>query len=137
MSQSTINSLGSHTESNGYSFSYSLGELGTKTMNHPSQVFFATSGILQPDPMTIVFSLDPERKKISLFPNPASNYIDFSGDFPVPLHYQIFSVDNQLIKEGEWENKPVSVEILLSGFYMVRIFNTKTSFSTSIKFIKI
>jgi len=69
-----------------------------------------------------------EQKKIiidcKLFPNPATNYISFSG-FPTlgVTHFSILNLSGQIIMEDDTFNHSINISELTSGSYILQLQN--------------
>lgn len=71
---------------------------------------------------TVLDVEDPLSPKFTLFPNPATEYIQLDG-LNRNSHYQIFSVSGLLYDEGAIENKKINVSQLKIGTYIIQISN--------------
>ncbi len=90
--------------------------------------------------------VDEEVISLSLFPNPASIYINFrlNGDLKADAKYivEIFDMDGKPVFSQEFDQSEIELEIstLPSGQYFYRLFNADRQMDTKIfsgKFIKI
>jgi hypothetical protein len=87
----------------------------------------------------ITTAIEKEQRKdipdFKLFPNPANNFISFSGfDNEYNIHFTITNLYGQTILENDTQNHSIDVSNLASGAY---ILNVQTDTKQAIKqFIK-
>lgn len=136
VTQYAINSAGGQHFGDKNNFQYSVGEAASLTLYSINQSFYATTGVLQPDPFLINFNNELIDYAPGLFPNPALVSIQFlsakSG-----LHFKIMNAEAKILMSGIWEGRPVYVDHLPPGFYVIRVSDPDNSKFKSIKFIKI
>ena len=70
--------------------------------------------------------------KISLYPNPAQNMLEFNLS---TFSYQLYSIDGQLVETGKVTNGQISVDNLSQGHYLIAI-DTAENESQTLHFIK-
>lgn len=70
-------------------------------------------------------------KKIDVFPNPTSNYINFISQ---PKKIEIYSISGQLIESYDHPKEKINIEHLQRGNYIIKFYNDETSMGQ--KFIK-
>ena len=77
---------------------------------------------------------DEDEINISIYPNPAKQYINLNGGFENAT-YAIFSISGQLISKGTIaKGEPINVDGLVKGMYILKVVHANGSLST--EFIK-
>ena len=66
--------------------------------------------------------------KISVYPNPATDRIQFNDDRLAGIKYLIYSLEGQLISNGTIDYNSIDVNNLSSGFYYLKIGNEMIGF---------
>ncbi len=134
--QYAINCAGGQYFSNQNNFQFSVGEAASLTLFSINNQFYATSGVLQPDPFLINFNTELNVDALGLFPNPAITIIQLSSKNS-KLHFKILNAEAKILMAGIWVGKPIQIDHLPQGFYVIRLSDSENSTSKSIKFIKI
>lgn len=107
--------------SDSLSFSLSSSDVGMFGMNTPA--YFC---IDQADISSAIVSVDElERKRHSIFPNPAQNVINLVGDQFVNANYNIISNNGVIIKQGRLRNHQADISGLPNGHYFMRLKTEK------------
>lgn len=75
---------------------------------------------------------------ISLFPNPAQDFIQLKSTTQEVDHYELYSLSGKLVQNGKIFSKTQSIDIssLKSGSYIIKVFNKNQAQLQSIKMIK-
>lgn len=77
---------------------------------------------------------DTEDSRLTIYPNPAGDYISIQGDSTETTRLSIYSVAGQLIYDAAYSmGSPIDVSQLRQGVYLVRLGN---GFNTTLKFCK-
>lgn len=76
---------------------------------------------------------------LSIFPNPLSDYLDLRAvDGIMPeVRMEIYNYMGVKLLEKNYENKPINVQSLNNGFYILRVINKENGEQTILKFIKL
>jgi hypothetical protein len=70
--------------------------------------------------------IDPDVKRINVFPNPAIDYINIDmEDNYSHFNYQITDIAGRIIKWGDLQNPVVNVQDINPGNYLINIYNSQ------------
>ena len=117
-------SSGGFFSSNGYSLSYTLGELSIKTLTKSSNIL--TEGFQQGKQHKVVLPF----KDIRYFPNPVTStplHLDFYTDDGQSFIVQVYSVTGRLMAIFNYDNvvngerRDISFEGVEKGLYLIKI----------------
>jgi hypothetical protein len=137
-SQLSIDASGGHGQSSNYSFSYSLGEVTTATLKTTGGLnYFATSGVIQPDPLLIIDVKDTYLDNQILYPNPVNNTLFFFPGFSGSVNAVIYKYDGKFIKAEKLNTGSINVSEFTSGLYYIILSNTKSNSSKIYQFVKL
>lgn len=134
--QFSIDVMGGNSKSPGYSFSYSIGETSTLTLKSSGNKYFATSGVIQPDPALIIKVSEVALDAQILFPNPSDNFIRFYPGIVAGIEFAIYRYDGVLMQSGKLSNSAIDVHEFVSGLYYVRLYDVKSKFSKIYQFVR-
>lgn len=134
--QFSINATGNHTSTTNYALSYSIGEIGTLTIQNATKNLYATGGVIQPDPVILIYTEEFDRQFIQLYPNPAGEWVHLKLGAQTSLAYQIINGHGQVLLVGEWHGEPINVQELQEGLYILKGTFARTNHSFAIKFFK-
>lgn len=134
--QFSMDAAGNHISSSNYSLSYSIGEIGTLTIQNANKNLYATGGVIQPDPVILIYTESFDRQFIQLYPNPAGEWVHLKLGVQKSLAYQIINGHGQVLLVGEWHGEPINVEELHEGLYILKGTFARTNHSFAIKFFK-
>ncbi len=73
-------------------------------------------------------------EKVQIFPNPSSEFIDFSSDRKIE-YYNILDISGKMVQHGKYENQKIEIRKLPRGIYIVKILLENNSLSIE-KFVK-
>lgn len=137
LGQSAITSAGQSTVGQQYSFSFALGEVNSATLQNASKRFFATAGVMQPDPFMLVYVDEETTLRVQIFPNPAAEFIFLDPSVKELIHYQIINAEGISLLHGLWTGQALDISLLAPGLYHLdlRTPRGRTGFKT--KFIKL
>ncbi len=62
---------------------------------------------------------------ISVFPQPASNYLTLEVNLPDGLYYDLLGTNGQKVKFGDLTNEQTNVDVsnIAKGVYMLRVYD--------------
>ncbi len=126
-SQSILATSGDYFENDDISLSWTLGEPVTETLASTS--FILTQGFQQ-SKLTLVGIKDLNNQddyEISLYPNPAQNFINIKTSKFEHLNYSISDINGKLLKEvnAVSEQTELSVNELPASIYIIEIRDNK------------
>ena len=91
--QELLSCAGENGQNSSGSLTFAIGEIITETGSEGNQLL--TQGYCQPPPETANLS-DLAFTKLTISPNPFSNYVIVNGDLPVqPIRFSLCSIDGQ------------------------------------------
>ncbi|WP_406567306.1 T9SS type A sorting domain-containing protein [Chryseobacterium kimseyorum] len=70
-----------------------------------------------------------------MYPNPATDFIEFNGDLSTNSGANIYSLDGKLIRKSDLKSGKIHVTDLSPSAYFIELSGNKT-YSNSVKFIK-
>ena len=93
--------------------------------------FTRLNGVLQNCPPN---SVEEHFSVISVYPNPAKDFLEIALPLNEILSIQIYSIDGKIIKNDIHLNNVIYISNLISGWYVMKITTTKSSYLA--KFVK-
>ncbi len=135
--QYVIDANGGSAISANYSFSYSVGEISTVTLKSISKSNYGTSGVIQPDPFIIIKTEEEGFQSLYLFPNPSDSYFNIHTSYQGTLEYRILDLNSKELTKGKWMGKPLQIQNLEAGAYLIELKSNNPSSVKTIKFIVI
>ncbi|MFC7348716.1 T9SS type A sorting domain-containing protein [Chryseobacterium zhengzhouense] len=75
------------------------------------------------------------KEKLSIYPNPAQNFIQIKGEIEKDAKINIYGIDGKLIKTTDSKSGKIEISELASAVYFIEVSGSKTSKATT-KFIK-
>jgi len=134
LSPTVVNSSGGVISNSSNSLEWSLGELAVSTLTSTNNLL--TQGFLQPT-TTIVGTEAPfDESRFSAFPNPVSDWLNLQTDIPEIETVQVHDISGRLVLQSTFQPS-LDVHQLISGMYIVSLFNDQTQFLHSFKINKI
>lgn len=133
-SQNSINSSGGNINSSSGNVSYSVGQLFIKSVGNSDGS--VSEGVQQAYTISEISSVENLRNKwkISLYPNPADNYIYLKQDLSNidNLKWQLFDMQGRLLIEKMTKNNPQIIDIgnLSKQVYFLKVTNGKQELKT-------
>jgi len=137
LGQSAITSAGQSTVGQQYSFSFALGEVSSSTLHHTSKRFFATAGVMQPDPFMLVYVEEGTNLRVQIYPNPAAEFIFLDPSLKELIHYQIINAEGISLLRGLWTGQALDISLLTPGLYHLELRTPRGRSSINTKFIKL
>jgi len=115
--------------------SWTVGEPFITTIGNVSKI---TQGFHQGFIINTSYHAEEQIVKISVYPNPTTDYIKISNLEKEPLTYSLYNTQGLLVKKGEFydTHNSFSVQTLLTGNYFLSIRAANKSIYTT-KIIKI
>lgn len=117
--QYAIDAAGAYFKNGSYSASYSIGEVSTATIRGIQSSIVSTSGVIQPDPLTITGTKDPGITTIRIYPNPVSDELKLLTEKIDKIYYEIYSMQDVLLLQGMVNGLSVNLNSLTSGIYLI------------------
>lgn len=122
--QYAIDAAGSSFKNGSYSAAFSIGEVSTITIRGSQSTFLSTSGVIQPDPLTITGTKDPGIQTIRIYPNPVSDFLKLETERPETILYEIYSVQGIFLSKGSVIGMSLNLQYLNPGMYMISFYVT-------------
>lgn len=119
-SQSTVDATGGFVKNSRFSASYALGEIQTITLKSGLAATYATSGVIQPDPLVITLTEDLKGRFLKIYPNPVADVLKIEYDESTSLYYKIYNLHGWILAEGLLVNRELQVGMLSPGVYMIQ-----------------
>ena len=120
-SQQLVNTSGNTISADGYIFEYSVGEISITTLAAPSNVYFITQGLLQPNIKIIDPACEIVTDTINCFPNPTQNILSVVSKLNWITAYQIYTADGKLIRSAPFLNNQINMYNLPGGAYFIKL----------------
>lgn len=139
--QTSVNTCGGDGTGNGGSVAFSIGQVFFQVVEDP-QISFS-EGVQQAFEISIVDGIeeeDPLSFVISAFPNPTMDvlHIELKDEFTGSVMFQVHDAIGNLIQEGEVSTSKFTIQTTdwSGGSYYLRVYNTDSLQSSTLKFIK-
>jgi len=112
---------------------YDLGSGGLNAIAYRNNVLYAsksiTGQILAINTTTLSLdSFEVSKKALTVFPNPASDYITVKGDIKQSNHYKIINVLGQEINRGKLVTNKIAIHELSKGMYFLEMGQQRLRF---------
>lgn len=134
-SSEVVGSAGDYYENpSGFNLHWTIGEIAIS--NHETSGFILSEGFHQTylsDPTVSVWENSKNNFDITIFPNPASNWVKIDSAFPENLEVSISNLTGQQVLKTEIfanETKEVNIQNLPAGIYLFHFSNDKQLLKT-------
>lgn len=117
--QTAIDATGGFIKTANYSASYAVGEIQTITLKSGLPVQYATSGVIQPDPVVLTLTDDPLKSSFKLYPNPVKDILKIEYDAIASIRYKIYDLHGWILSDGLLLNRELKLGALMPGVYIV------------------
>ncbi|MBK6860422.1 MAG: T9SS type A sorting domain-containing protein [Saprospiraceae bacterium] len=118
--QYAIDAAGSYVKNGAYSAAYSVGEVSTLTVRGVHSTYVSTSGVIQPDPLSITGTKNPGIATIRIYPNPVNDFLRLETDRTDLIQYVIYSMQGSFLAQGTVRGMSVQLDYLTPGMYLIK-----------------
>lgn len=118
--QYAIDAAGSYVKNGAYSAAYSVGEVSTLTLRGVQSTYASTSGVIQPDPLSITGTKNPGITTIRIYPNPVNDFLRLETDRTDLIQYVIYSMQGNFLAQGTVKGMSVQLDHLIPGIYLIK-----------------
>lgn len=125
--QYAIDAGGGYIRNSSYSASYAIGEIQTITLKNVAATRYASSGVIQPDPVTVTLTQDPLKMNFKLYPNPVSDNLKVVFDDNTAIEYKIYNLQGRVLSAGHLLNRELKLESLTPGVYLIEFYIKSTN----------
>ena len=133
--QQSVDASGGYGKSAGYSFVYSLGEIGTVTLGSKG-VWYATGGVIQPDGGVGTYVKDNLTHRFSIYPVPTGGELHFQPAIPDGADFEIYSMEGVLVSVGKLYGNKVKLHHLSAGAYFMFVSSNLDKQKIKFNFIR-
>lgn len=134
LSPTVVNSSGGVISNSSNSLEWSLGELAVSTLTSPNNLL--TQGFLQPTTTIVGTEAAFDESRFSAYPNPVSDWLNLQTDIAEIKTMHMHNVSGRLVLQSTFQPS-LDVHQLISGIYIVSLFNDQNQFLHSFKINKI
>ncbi len=132
--QSTIGSAGGEATGSGGSVSFTTGQIVYKTQKGGSGKSMA-EGVQQPYEISIISGIDEAKDiglSVSLYPNPASDYLTLKVQDPSGLSYRLYDIQGRLLETQKIIGTTTEIELkhLANAAYFLKILRDRQQMKT-------
>jgi Secretion system C-terminal sorting domain len=120
--QNAIDASGGFIKNSNYSASYAIGEIQTITLKSGSPQRYATSGVIQPDPLIITLTANPLKRSFKLYPNPVKDVLKIECEESTSIHYKLYDLHGWILLKGPLQDRELKLETLSPGVYMIEFY---------------
>lgn len=134
--QEVISSSGSSLSNDKYSIDFTIGEPIIQTVQTNSKMI--TQGYHQPTLVIIEAKQIDENFSASLFPNPATSFLNIELDAFEGVTFKLQNVDGKILAQERIQQNVTSVNVknLERGIYLLKLVDQKDNKLKSYKFLK-
>lgn len=122
--QYAVDAAGSYIKNGSYSAAISIGEVSTITIRGSQSIFLSTSGVIQPDPLTITGTKDPGIQTIRIYPNPVSDFLKLETDRAEMILFEIYSMQGIFLSKGSVTGMSLNLNYLSPGMYFISFYRS-------------
>lgn len=125
-SQNALDASGGFIKNTAYSASYAIGEVQTITLKSGTPAQFATSGVIQPDPVVITLTEDPLKRSFKLYPNPVADVLKIEYEESSNISFKIYNLQGWVLSAGIVEHHELNLATFAPGVYMIELNGKST-----------
>lgn len=120
--QYAVDAAGSYFKNGSYSAAFAIGEVSSITIRGSQSTFLSTTGVIQPDPLTITGTKDPGIQTIRIYPNPVSDFLKLETGRSEIILFEIYSMQGVFLSKGSVTGMSLNLNYLSPGLYLISFF---------------